>query len=135
MKTGRKYQKYTFIQVLYLMSVFILPGCEKVIEIDLNEASPHIVIEGLITDKRGPYTVNISKTGSFFNQPSVETVSNAIAVITDDFDNIDTLRETTPGTYVTSRVRGIYERIYNLKVISEGQEYTGTTKLVAAGRY
>ena len=115
--------------ILSILPVMMFTGCEKVIEVDLNDASPNIVIEGLVTDKRGPYTVNISKTGSYFNQPVLEAVSDATVVITDDFSNIDTLRESTPGIYVTSRVRGIYERTYTLKVIAEGKEYTGSTRL------
>jgi hypothetical protein len=128
MKTCKTiYSKYSF-ELAFLL-ILLLSGCEKVIEIDLNDASPNIVIEGLVTDKRGPYTVSISKTGSYFNQPSLETVSGATVVITDDFSNIDTLNESTPGLYITSRIRGIYERTYTLKVIAEGKEYSGSTRL------
>jgi hypothetical protein len=130
MKTGKTiYFRHSFELVFSLITAMLISGCEKVIQVDLNEASPNIVIEGLITDKRGPYTVNISKTGSYFNQPELETVSGATVVITDDFSNVDTLNESTPGTYLTSRVRGIYERTYTLKVIAEGKEYTGSTRL------
>jgi hypothetical protein len=128
MKAGKTiYSWYSFELVFSL--IMLISGCEKVIEIDLNDASPNIVIEGLVTDKRGPYTVSISKTGSYFNQPSLETVSGATVVITDDFNNIDTLNESTPGLYFTSRIRGIYERTYTLKVVAEGKEYTGSTRL------
>jgi hypothetical protein len=128
MKTCKTiYSRYSF-ELAFLL-ILLLSGCEKVIEIDLNDASPNIVIEGLITDKRGPYTVSISKTGSYFNQPSLETVSGATVVMTDDFSNIDTLNESTPGLYITSRIRGIYERTYTLKVIAEGKEYSGSTRL------
>jgi len=123
------YSRYRFKLVFSLFVALLISGCEKVIEIDLNDASPSIVIEGLITDKRGPYSVTISKTGSYFNQPSLETVSGATVVITDDFNNIDTLNESTPGLYITSRIRGIYERTYTLKVIAEGKEYNGSTRL------
>jgi hypothetical protein len=130
MKTGKKiYSRNSFELVFSLFAILLISGCEKVVEIDLNDASPNIVIEGLVTDKRGPYTVSISKTGSYFNQPSLETVSGATVVITDDFNNIDTLDESTPGLYVTSRTRGIYERTYTLKVIAEEKVYTGSTRL------
>lgn len=105
-------------------------SCEKIVNVDLNEAAPRIVIEGLITDRRGPYTVTISKSGSYFNQPVLETVSGAVAVISDNFDNVDTLHEVAPGIYQTTRIRGIQERVYTLKVIAEGEEYTGATTLM-----
>jgi hypothetical protein len=117
--------------VLSLLTISIAPGCEKVINVDLNEAAPRIVIEGLITDRRGPYAVNISKSGSYFNQPVLGTVSGATAIITDDFGNRDTLRETLPGRYLTARIRGVIGRTYTLNVISEGEEYAGTTSMLS----
>lgn len=117
--------------MLSFITITITTGCEKVIEVDLNEAAPRIVIEGLITDRRGPYTVTISKSGSYFNQPLLETVSGATAIITDDFGNIDTLRESLPGRYLTGRIRGVTGRIYTLQVISGDQEYVGTSTMLS----
>ena len=73
--------------------VFILTGCQKVINVDLNEAAPRIVIEGLITDEPGPYAVSLTKSGSYFNQPVLATVSGATVTITDDAGTTDSLKE------------------------------------------
>jgi Domain of unknown function (DUF4249) len=121
--------KDTLMITLSLLTILLFQGCQKVINVDLNEASPHIVIEGLITDTRGPYTVMISKSGSYFNQPVLQTVSGAQIIITDNFGTIDSLNEITSGVYVTSRTRGIPGRVYTLKVISEGQEYDGSSTM------
>ena len=40
------------------------------------------------------------------------------------------LRETTSGIYVTSKIRGIVGRTYTLKVISEDQEYAGSSTIL-----
>jgi hypothetical protein len=114
---------------LALMTIFGLSGCEKVINVDLNEAAPHIVIEGLITDDLGPYAVTISKSGSYFNQPTLPPVSGAIVIITNNSGTTDTVKETTPGIYLTSKTRGIPGLTYTLKVISEGQEYDGSSTI------
>jgi hypothetical protein len=129
MKKMKDLFRFRILEAFAIPALILFSGCEKVINVDLNEAAPKIVIEGLISDKRGPYTVTISKTASYFNQPELQKVSGAIVVITDDFDNIDTLKESRPGAYVTSRVRGIYGRTYQLKVVAEGEEYTGSTTL------
>jgi hypothetical protein len=121
--------KDTFHLGLLLMSVLISPGCQKVINVDLNDASPRIVIEGLITDRRGPYTVSISKSGSYFNEPVLPPVSGATVVITDDIGTIDTLTEFSAGRYLTSGLRGFPGRTYTLKVISEDQEYVGSSTM------
>jgi hypothetical protein len=114
---------------LSLVTIFVFQGCEKVINVDLNEAAPHIVIEGLIYDTRGPYTVTISKSGSYFNQPVLQTVSGAQVIITDSYGITETLNETASGVYITSKTRGIPGRTYTLKVISDDQEYDGTSTM------
>jgi hypothetical protein len=115
--------------VFSIISIFIFSGCQKVINVDLNEAAPHIVIEGLITDRKGPYTVTISKSGSYFNQPVLDFVSDAVVIITDNEGLIDTLKETNPGIYLTSRIRGTPGRTYTLKVLSENKEYLGSSTM------
>ncbi len=67
-----------------VISIFLLQGCQKVIEVDLNNAEPRIVIEGLITDSPGPYAVIISMSGSYFNQPELPPVSDAFVTVSDD---------------------------------------------------
>ena len=71
--------------------VLALTSCEKVINIDLNTASPNIVIEGIIDNGPGPYRVKLSKTGSYFNQPVLPPVSGAQVIISDNTGIIDTL--------------------------------------------
>jgi Domain of unknown function (DUF4249) len=115
--------------VLAFSGLLLLPACQKVINVDLNVAAPHIVIEGLVSDSRGPFTVTISKSGSYFNQPVLETVSGAQVIISDDSGVTDTLIEMASGVYVTSKTRGIPGRTYTLKVISEDQEYEGSSTM------
>ena len=118
-----------FLTVLTMVTILVFPGCQKVINVDLNEAAPHIVIDGLITDKRGPYSITISKSGSYFNQPVLTTVSGALVVVTDDNGITDTLKEPAPGIYLTSRTRGVPGRTYTLEVVAENIVYTATSTM------
>jgi Domain of unknown function (DUF4249) len=115
--------------LLLLLIIFVFPGCQKVINVDLNEAAPRIVIEGTINDRRGPYTVTISKSGSYFNQPVLPPVTGAVAIITDNSGITDTLKEVNNGIYISSKIRGIPGKTYSLKVISENQEYEGSSTM------
>jgi hypothetical protein len=117
--------------VIFVLSIFIFTDCQKVINVDLNEAEPRIVIEGLITDIPGSYTVRISKSGSYFNQPVLPNVSGARVIISDNFGSNDTLKETTPGIYATSKIKGIPGRTYTLKVLSENVEYISSTRMLS----
>jgi hypothetical protein len=123
--------KNTLWVVLPLVTILVFSGCQKVINIDLNEAAPHIVIEGLISNRRGPYTVTISKSGSYFNQPVLQPVSGARVKITYGINGTDSLRETSSGVYSTSTIRSFPGTTYTLKVISEGQEYVGSSTMLS----
>lgn len=115
--------------VRLIVIILIFSSCQKVINIDLNEASPHIVIEGLIIDTEGPFTVKISKSGSYFDQPALPAVSGAEVIISDNAGTIDTLKEIAPGIYITSITRGFPGRTYTLKVLSENLQYTGSSTM------
>jgi len=123
--------KYLLLIVSSVMPFQLFEGCQKVINVDLNEAAPKIVIEGLISDRRGPYTVTLTRSGSYFNQPTLPSVSGATVTIADDFGNIDSLKEAVPGVYFTSRIRGISGRTYTLNVNSDKVEYTGTSSMLS----
>jgi hypothetical protein len=117
--------------VFTFLIIIILAGCQKVINVDLNEAAPLIVIEGVITDGNGPYKITLSKSGSYFNQPELPPVSDAQVTITDNTGIVDSLREVSSGIYLTSKTRGVPGRTYTLKVIAEGSEYSGTSTMMS----
>jgi hypothetical protein len=118
-----------FQSIIAVFITIIISGCQKVINVDLKEAEPQIVIEGLINDRDGPYKVTISKSGSYFYQPIFPVVSGAEVIITDNTGTTDTLKETKPGIYLTSKTLGIPGRTYTLRVKSENKEYTGSSTL------
>lgn len=135
MKNATKTESSYLIQfVSSIIFILLFSGCQKIINVDLNEASAVIVIEGLIIDRPGPYTVMISKSGSYFNQPVLPPVSGAEVIITDNIGLADTLKETKPGIYLTTRLRGTPGRIYTLKVLSESEEYIASSTMYSRVR-
>ena len=121
--------KILYVAFYSILAIYLFSGCQKIITVDLNVADPVIVIEGLITDKPGPYSVTISKTGSYFDQPVLPPVSGAEVTISDNIGTIDILLETSPGIYLTTKTRGVPGRTYTLKVKYEGKEYTGSSTM------
>ncbi len=117
---------------LLLMPVIILNSCQKVVNIDLNEAFPHIVIEGLISDSLGPYMVKLTLSGRYFNQPVINPVTGAQVMISDLTAGMtDTLNETIPGVYLTSKTRGIPGHTYQLMVLSGEKIYSAESTMHA----
>ena len=114
--------------MLLLVAALALDACQRVVSIDLNEANPQIVIEGVVTDGPGPYTVSITKTGNYFEPALIfPTVSGASVVLRDDAGTVDTLREVEPGHYQSSHIAGVPGRTYHLTVVAEGSEFDGTS--------
>ncbi len=123
-----KIKNEIWIPMLFTLISVALNSCQKVISVDLNNANPHIVIEGVVTDKPGPYTVSISMTGDYFT-PSLyfPPVTGAKIVIQDDKGQRDSLKETAPGTYLSTNLMGIEGRTYFLSVLSNGTTYNASS--------
>ncbi|MGA7160345.1 MAG: DUF4249 domain-containing protein [Bacteroidota bacterium] len=112
-----------------LAPIFFI-GCQKVVSIDLNNANPRLVIEGIVTDQPGPYSVKLSMSGDYF-APSLHfpPVSNAVIIVTDNFGQIDTLKEAASGTYLSSTLLGVAGSTYTMFVNSEGKQYNATSSM------
>lgn len=104
-------------------------GCQKVININLNSASPAIVIVGNVNDQPGPYTVTLAQTVNFSDPNTFPPVSGAFITIADNVGTIDTLVQTIPGTYHTTKIMGVQGRTYNLTVTANGQTYTSSSTM------
>jgi len=118
--------------IILVFVIVLITSCQKVINIDLNSASPALVITGNINDQPGPYTVSLSQTVNFSDPNSFPAVSGAFISITDNTGIIDTLVETKPGTYHTKKTTGVAGRTYNLTVIANGQTYTASSTMPQA---
>lgn len=106
-----------------------LQSCEKVIDVNLKNASPVIVIEGVVTNRVDSQYVQIRRTASF-DQPNVfPEVSGAVVTISDGTGRVVMLREKRPGYYVVHNFTGRSGRTYSLKVLVDGNEYTAQSTM------
>ena len=135
--------------VLFLF-IILAAGCVEEFDLKLKDAEPRLVVEGFVSNLPGPYYVRLTKStpggvtsivdNSYYNRTdSAEPVKNATVIISDDFNQIDTLKyyivdiddhkyhdivfSYNSGFYKTSRLKGIAGRTYYLKIIAEGKEY------------
>lgn len=117
---------------LYILSSLIIASaiftsCEKVIDVDLNDSESKVVIEGIITDEAGPYTVKISKSINFDQNNSFPAVSNSEVIVSDDLGNVDTLIESSPGIYQTTTLVGQPGHTYYLNIKnSDGKKFSSS---------
>jgi hypothetical protein len=115
--------------ILGFLCTIIFTSCEKVIDVDLKNAEPKIVIEGIVDNSGKPASVKITKTVSFSNTAAAPTISGATVSISDNVGNNYTLLETTPGVYTNATLVGQIGKTYNLTVQSAGITYTGKSTI------
>ncbi|PST84166.1 DUF4249 domain-containing protein [Pedobacter yulinensis] len=116
--------------VLLAMGALVFQGCEKVIEVDVNNAEPQLVIEGAITDETTSQVVRLSKSVPY-TEPSVfPAVRGATVRVTDNLGNTVLFPEAEPGVY-RRLLRGQPGRSYKLDVQVEGKSYTATSVMPA----
>ena len=67
--------------VLPLVAVLFLFGCEEVIEVDLNEADPQLVVEANLSVQEGELNVLLTRTSSYFDQSPPVPVTDAAVTL------------------------------------------------------
>lgn len=117
---------------LFIISVLILAGlfsCEEPFNPELKPTSQSlIVVDGMISNLPGPYTVKLSLSTALEN-PQYLPLSGFSVTITDNTGFSETLSETFPGEYQTSfgGIQGIIGRQYKVVLVSpEGDQYEST---------
>ncbi|MBE0651970.1 MAG: DUF4249 domain-containing protein [Bacteroidales bacterium] len=129
MKAKSRFNAHIILIVATLTFVTGLWSCQKVIQVNLNSAAPQLVIDASISDQPGPDTVTLSQTVNFNQDNIFPPVTGATVVISDNFGNIDTLKEVDPGKYLVSKMRGIPGRTYFLNVNVNGALYSATSTM------
>ncbi len=93
------------VKINWLMAFFILSACVDPIYFSVPPAQLQIVVEGLISDSPGPYTVKVSRGLSLDADPSFRLpLQQAKIKLYDDGGNMEDFTEASPGEYVTGGV-------------------------------
>lgn len=115
---------------VWIILPIIFGSCKKIIEVNLNDASPQIVVEGNIYNTPGPYAIRVSKTINYSANNLFPPVSGANMIVKDITDGLlDTLTESSPGLYLTKKLKGISGHEYQLQLTVGSQYYTANTLL------
>ena len=113
-----------YILISFSLLAFALGGCEEVIDYELRTADTKLVVEGLITDQPGPYTVRLSNTKGYLDQGRTPGVNGALVIVSDNQGTVDTLKQAGEGTYQTTKLQGKPGNTYYFKAVVNGQTYT-----------
>jgi len=116
----------SFILVLY---IYNLMACEDIIDVELRDSEPQLVIEGTLSNQDDPPSVRISKSTNYFDPGVYPQVSGAIVEISDDLGFSEVLTEMAPGVYVAQGLAVREGSIYSLKVDVEDRVYTAESRM------
>ena len=113
----------TFILLITLTIIFFT-SCQDVIEIELKNIEPKLVVEGEINDFIQECTIKLSKTGDYFTPSDYPEVSEAIITITGENIGTVNFEEIETGTYKIAHFQAVENTLYTLKILSDNEEYT-----------
>lgn len=110
----------TRLWIIILFVSFI--SCEKVVDLDLKESEPRIVIDANITDS-SPCFVILTESQGFNNNEPYKRISGATIELSDDKGNKEIVKETKEAGIYMSLMTGKTGKSYTLNVSIEGKEY------------
>lgn len=127
--------KKLFSYIILLLTLTLI-GCEDVVNVDLANAAPKIVIDASIKWQKGTtgneQIIRITTTGDYY-QNTVPVVNGAIVTVADSNGNIFNFNEVSgTGNYFCTNFNPIVNETYTLTVIVNGTTYTASDKLYAA---
>ena len=114
--------------VFYILALFVLGSCTEKIELDLDNTTPEIIIEGSISNYLDNHRVTITKSQDYYNINLPETVENAEVQIISQQDTFY-LFEVGEGVYITGYIRGIPGNTYTLVVNTENHIFTAQSTM------
>jgi hypothetical protein len=121
-------------KLVYLLGLSLLLGCEEVIDVELNEVPPKLVIEASINWIKGTagneQEVKLSLTSPFFDE-GILPANNAIVSIVDSNGNsFSFIEEGTSGVYKTETFVPTLNESYTLIVLYEDEVYRAQETLL-----
>jgi hypothetical protein len=122
-------QQLKFKLLIPAILLLICASCQKVININTNNASPQIVIEGNLTDIYGGQTVTITKSVPFTSTNTYPPVTGATVILSDSLGQRAQLVEQSPGVYFAAPLAGSYGMTYTLTVTTGGKVYTASSTM------
>ncbi|MBA4144926.1 MAG: hypothetical protein C0523_04125 [Cytophaga sp.] len=109
------------VKIRWILIIIIATACVEPINFTLPPPQYQTIVEGMISDSPGPYTVKVSKaldlnTDSVYRPP----VENARIKLYDDEGNVENFVEINPGVYKTSgAMRGRIAHSYHIRIETE----------------
>lgn len=116
-----------------IVAVIFITACEDVIELNLEEAEPQLVVDAWLNNQPGPQRIRLDLSQSYFNQSVSQGLRDAqVKVVRNDTD-ILTFSHEGEGIYqwepVADEIIGVPGDIFTLEIDWNGLSYRGVTMM------
>ena len=119
-------KKYIFVLPIIMM---LFASCEKVVDIDLNNASSQYVVEGEVYEGMDTVKVHVAKTTDYYGRSPQLQINTATVILSDNEGNNTNIPLVADGKYELPNFTGIAGRQYMLKVTVDGREFTAAATM------
>ena len=124
-----------FNKILMLTIGLLLVACEDVIEVDLDTATPRLVIDASIDWVKNTLgneqKIILSNTTGYYSN-DFPTVSGANITVTNTTGTVfDFIEASVTGEYICTNFEPIIGETYTLSIQLNGETYTATETLIA----
>ena len=111
---------------IYILLALFFTSCEKVIDIDLNDSEPRIVVDAQVLNYGpgfdGNAVVKLSWTSNFYETNTFRAIENAKVMVTDANGNKHQLSSQEPGIYRNPSIpQAQMGDHYNLEITVDGK--------------
>lgn len=109
--------------IYILCALLFCSACEEIIDVDLNDADPRIVIEANLSDLQSTQRIRVSRTVAFDEPINSTEVSDANVMVVDNEGTAYYFRYNGNGNYQVENFTPISGRNYYLQVEVEGEVF------------
>ncbi|MEL0457559.1 DUF4249 domain-containing protein [Flavobacteriaceae bacterium SZ-1-7] len=121
------------ILFIFCLSMFFMSSCEDVIDVDLKNTAPKLVIDASINWIKGTdgntQKIRLSLTAPYFDN-DIPPATGATVIVTDSNSNsYNFVEDGNSGIYQTENFIPLLNATYNLNINYKNEIYTSTTVL------
>jgi len=121
--------KRIFFNFIFILAIFYLFSCERVVEVKLDQGETLLAVDGWITDENKPQFIRLSTTAPYFQNGKPPVVADAIVTLSDDKGNSEQLAHAGEGIYPINQIKGTVGNTYKLQIRWQGEIYEATTEI------
>lgn len=121
--------------IIVLVAIILTTSCEDVIDLNLDNAAPRLVVDASIVWTKGTdganQTIRLTTTAPFYNN-SVPAANGAIVSVTSNNQVFQFVEDGNTGNYICQNFVPEIGETYFLNIIYNGVTYVATEKFIAS---